>query len=78
MDPIGKQKRIPSNQEREGSQKLIDGGGAKESYTNFRNMKSGTRKADFKTPPRSTARQIDDWKGKTSGENKHTYHNYGD
>ena len=73
MDPIGRQKKIKDGEYHPGFQKLVDGGGSKSKYAGERNMSSGTRKADFKTAPHSTARQIDDWTGTTKGATKHTY-----
>lgn len=73
MDPIGRQKKIKDGEYHQGWQKLLDGGGAKGSYGHTKDTSSGTREADFKTPPHSTARQIDDWTGKTKGDTKHTY-----
>jgi hypothetical protein len=45
MDPIGKQKKIASNEYHPRFQKIIDGGGAQEKYQGQRNMSSGTREA---------------------------------
>lgn len=70
MDPVGKQKRIPSNEYHVSWQKLVSndtkGGGAKDKYDGNRNMKSGTH-------PAREGKLESKWQGTVKGGTKHTY-----
>lgn len=71
MDPIGKQKRIKSDQYHEGFEKLLDKGGAKSKYEGDRNMRSGTH-------PAREGKLESKWQGTVKGKTTHTYKKDGD